>query len=172
MERIAAEAEVSVGTLYFYFKNKHDILLRLLDDIGFELRDTLGRAFGEADDGFEGLARASRAFFAFCRTRPDRLAIIFRESPGQGEEVERQRKAIFAKLHEDLEEALARVAASRGTTFRSAGSVAVMAAGILGTYERLAYRHFLWSEPNEADTAAVERDAVDFIVGGVERLTR
>ena len=34
MERIADEAEVSVGTVYFYFKNKEDLLVKLLDQTG------------------------------------------------------------------------------------------------------------------------------------------
>ncbi len=58
MERIADEAEVSVGSLYVYFKNKEDLLVHLLDQFGFELRELLGKTFSEEGVGFDGLRRA------------------------------------------------------------------------------------------------------------------
>ena len=38
IQEVATEAEVAVGTVYLYFRNKEDLLIRLLDKISFEFR--------------------------------------------------------------------------------------------------------------------------------------
>jgi len=35
MDEVADLAEVSVGTVYFYFKNKEDLISKMLEKIGF-----------------------------------------------------------------------------------------------------------------------------------------
>jgi len=169
MERIADKAEVSVGTVYFYFKNKEDLLVKLLDQTGYDLRNLLGAAFKNADGTLEGLRKAGKVFFEdFCPNHPEKIALIFRESAGQSEVVEAHRKKIFDKLIADLQTALLSVAANLGA-FRSKLAAEVMAASILGMFERLAYHYLIWQDRQE-DLDAVGRDAVDFIVGGVQNL--
>ncbi len=169
MERIADEAEVSVGTVYFYFKNKEDLLVQLLDRTGYELRNLLGDAFRHADGTLEGFRSAGKVFFEdFCPHNPEKIALIFRESAGQSAVVEAHRKRIFAKLIEDLKAALASVAANLGA-FHSDLAIEVMAASILGMFERLAYHYLIWQD-RRGDLAAVGEDAVDFIVGGIRNL--
>ena len=171
MERIADEAEVSVGTVYFYFKNKEDLLVHLLDRTGYELRNLLGTAFRNGDGTLEGIRRAGRVFFEdFCPRHPEAIALIFRESAGQGEAVEAQRKKIFDKLTVDLMAALASVGDNLGP-FRSPMAEEVMAASILGMFERLAYQYLIWQD-RPADLEAVGRDAVAFIEGGIRNLLR
>ena len=171
MERIADEAEVSVGTVYFYFKNKEDLLVKLLDRTGFELRNLLGSAFKDADGTLTGFENAGKVFFEeFCPRHPEKIALIFRESAGQSAEVEAHRKKIFDKLVGDLQAALASVAANLGS-YRSELAGEVMAASILGMFERLAYQYLIWQDRSE-DLEAVGRDAVDFIVGGIQNLMR
>lgn len=169
MERIADEAEVSVGTVYFYFKNKEDLLVQLLDRTGYELRNLLGDAFRNADGTLEGFKNAGKVFFEdFCPRHPEKIALIFRESAGQSEVVEQHRQQIFAKLIDDLKAALESVSANLGA-FRGEMAVEVMAASILGMFERLAYQYLIWQD-RRADLAAVGQDAVDFIVGGIRNL--
>lgn len=170
MEKIADEAEVSVGSLYLYFKNKEDLLIKLLDNIGFELREILGNAFSESGTGYDSLRRASTAFFdTFCRNFPNKIAIIFRESVGQSGAVEDHRRRIFEKLIDDLEGALEQLAKTENIEFRGAQSRRIMAASILGTYERLAYHFLIWSDHPER-LATVSEDAADFIIGGIRAL--
>jgi len=171
MERIADEAEVSVGTVYFYFKNKEDLLVKLLDQTGYELRNLLGAAFRNADGTLEGIQRAGKVFFEeFCPRHPDQIALIFRESVGQGAVVEAHRKKIFDRLIGDLTAALKSIADNLGP-FRSAMAEEVMAASILGMFERLAYQYLIWQD-RHADLHTVGRDAVAFIVGGIRNLLR
>ena len=171
MERIADEAEVSVGTVYFYFKNKEDLLVHLLERTGYELRNLLGAAFRNGDGTLEGIRRAGRVFFEeFCPRHPEAIALIFRESAGQGQEVEQHRKKIYDKLTGDLVTALKSVADNLGP-FHSPMAEEVMAASILGMFERLAYQYLIWQD-RHADLEAVGRDAVAFIEGGIRNLLR
>ena len=169
MERIADEAEVSVGTVYFYFKNKEDLLVKLLDETGYELRNLLGEAFNNADGTLAGIQNAGLVFFRdFCSSHPEKIALMFRESVGQSAVVEAHRKKIFDRLTDDLRTALQRVAANLGP-YRSTTAEEVMAASILGMFERLAYQYLIWQN-RRGDLEAVGRDAVDFIVGGIQNL--
>lgn len=174
MERIADEAEVSVGTLYFYFKNKEDLLVNLLDDIGMSLRGMLAQEFRGSTQGFDGLRRASHAFFGgFCREHPEKLTIIFRESVGQSAVVEAYRKKIFEEVIDDIKLALTRLAEARGFEFQSEISLDVMAASVLGTYERLAYHFLIWrTQEGDASLETVAEEAVEFIIGGINNLSR
>ena len=172
MEKIADSAEVSVGTLYFYFKNKEDLLVKLLSQIGFDLRNMLGAAFKSADISMEGIREAGRIFFAeFCPHYPESIAIFFRESVGQSELVEAHRKKIFDKLIDDVRQALIRVCDNQGARFQSDLSAEVMATSIMGMFERIAYQYLIWHDRSE-DLAVIGQDAVDFIIGGIERLFR
>ena len=171
MEQIGAEAELSVGAVYFYFKNKEDLLIRLLDEIGYQLRDMLGQEFRKADGSMEGIARAGQVFFEeFCPRHPQRIAIFFRESVGQSQHVERHRKRIFDRLIEDVVTALKRLQETCGIQYASRFSVEVMAVGILGMYERVAYQYLIWKKENPKNLALIGRDAVDFILGGIKNL--
>ena len=172
MERIADMAEVSVGTVYFYFKNKEDLLLQLLDEIGYRLRNLLGREFRQQDMSMAGFERAGKVFFEeFCPHHPDQLAIIFRESVGQSPMVEQHRKKIFDRLIADVRSALDRLPANTGMAFQSPLSTEVMAVCIMGMYERLAYQYLIW-EDRSADLKTIGEDAVAYILGGIRNLCR
>jgi len=171
MEQIADRAEVSVGTVYFYFKNKEDLLVHLIGDIGYQLRNLLGMEFSKSDGSLDGLARAGIVFFDdFCIQNPERLAIFFRESAGQSDAVEVHRKNIFNKLIEDVEAALVRLQGKAGARFQSPLSAEIMAVSIMGMYERIAYHYLIWQDDRSEDISTIGRDAVGFIVGGVKNL--
>ena len=171
MEQIADRAEVSVGTVYFYFKNKEDLLVHLIGDIGYQLRNLLGRDFSKADGSLDGFSRAGIVFFdEFCTRNPERLAIFFRESAGQSEAVESHRKKIFNKLIEDVQAALVRLQKKSGARFQSSLSAEIMAVSIMGMYERIAYHYLIWQDDRSADIETIAQDAVAFIVGGVRNL--
>lgn len=170
MEKIADAAEVSVGAVYFYFKNKEDLLVKMLDDIGYLLRRHLGDAFEKYGATMEGFKQAGYAFFDdFCVDYPDKVAIIFRESVGQGATVEEKRKAIFDKLTGDVESALRRASEKEGVDFASRFAAEVITVSILGIYERVAYHYIFWKE-NTSDLKQIGRDAVAFILGGIHNL--
>lgn len=170
MERIADLSEVSVGTVYFYFKNKEDLLIQLLDEIGFELRNMLGAEFRKTDVTLEGFRRAGKIFFEeFCPKHPERIAIIFRESVGQSSLVEDHRKQIFDRLISDVRNALIRLGRNMKAEFPGPHSAEVMAVSIMGMFERLAYHYLIW-EDRSGELKTAGNDAVDFIIGGISRV--
>lgn len=170
INEIADMAEVSVGTIYFYFKNKEGLLIGLTENIAYELRKTVGREFQKADGTIEGFKRAGMAFFKdFCLPHPQKVAILFREAAGQSEEVEKIRKSAFFKMTSDVENALLKIADKMGTRFRSDISAEVMAVSIVGIYERVAYHYLLWGD-SKVDIMDVGENAVNFLIGGVNNL--
>ncbi len=172
IEQIADEAEVSVGTVYFYFKNKEDLLVKLMVEIGYELRSLLGREFEKNGTSLKGIENAGFAFFEeFCRLQPGRLAILYRESVGQSELVEQRRKDIFKKLTGDIQAAMSRIGDAQKWKYESALSIEVVAVSIMGLFERIAYHYLLWQHRPQ-DLKIIGRDVVDFILGGIENLNK
>ncbi len=172
MEQVADLAEVSVGTVYFYFKNKEDLLINLMEDVGFHLREFLGNAFRQADASLEGIRNAGLAFFNdFCRQYPERVSIFFREAAGQSNLVEAQRKKLFGKLTQDLQEALNKISKRSGVHFPSESSAELMAVCIVGIYERVACHYLLW-QGRPKDMLTISNDAVNFTLGGVTSLMK
>ena len=170
LENIADAAEVSVGTVYFYFKNKEDLLITLMQKVGFQLRKTLGEAFLGKQGTLEGIVNAGMSFFNdFCLKYPDSLSIFFREASGQSAAVEQERKRLYGKLIKDLEGALTRVATEAKTSYRSTLSAELMAVCILGIYERVAGYYMLWHD-RAGDVAEAAEDVTAFTVGGIRNL--
>ncbi|MDM8517399.1 TetR/AcrR family transcriptional regulator [Desulfobacterales bacterium HSG16] len=170
MEEIADMAEVSVGTVYFYFKNKEDILINLIGDVGFQLRKLVGEEFKKADASLDGIQKAGVAFFGqFCAKYPEKAAILFREAVGQSQEVEEHRKSFISKVITDLKNALERVAEKQDIKYRNTFSAEVMAVCIMGIYEQMACHYLLWNDRSE-DIVALGEDAVCFTIGGVESM--
>jgi len=170
MEKIADAAEVSVGAVYFYFKNKEDLLIQTLEEIGFRLRKVLGSEFKKTGESLDGFKKAGQMFFEeFCTDYPEKVAIIFRESVGKSQVVEERRREIFDKLTGDVLNALMRVSENQGHSFKSGFSAEVMAVSIMGIYERVAYKYLFWRESAE-DMKTIGRDAVDFIIGGINNM--
>ena len=172
MEQIAEMAEFSVGSLYFYFRNKEDLLIKLLDEISFHIRDLIGNKFRQAEPTLDAFMQAGYAFFEdFCLKHPDRMLILLRESVGQGKAVEERRKSIFDALIHDVLDALSRVSQNTGLTFRSDLSTRVIATSIVGMFERIAYRYHIWKDRPENLTIMAD-DAMRFIMGGIDNLAK
>lgn len=170
MELIADASEVSVGAVYFYFRNKEDLLIQMMDEIGYILRSILGREFKRYGEGIEGFRRAGYAFFEdFCSNHPERAAIFFRESVGKSPEVEKKRKELFDKCTNDVLTALRTVSEKQGSRYKDRFSAEVAAVSIMGIYERVAYQYLLWQNKTEY-LKDIGKDAVTFIMGGVNNM--
>lgn len=81
---LAREANISVGTIYQYVKNKEDILLLVIRDIMEGYRDKVPRAMDGFDDPLE---RLSAGFTAYCQVVESRIAgtlLGYRESSTLG----------------------------------------------------------------------------------------
>ena len=172
IEQIADKAEVSVGTVYFYFKKKEEILINLMEDIGFQLRKLLGAEFRRAETSPDGLKNAGLAFFkSFCLNYPEKVSIFYRESVGQSDEAERQRKNLHMQITADIEGALKRIRKGQNIRYQDDElSPELMAVCIVGIYERVACHYLLWKESKKSDIMKLAQGAVAFTLGGVDRL--
>lgn len=171
VDQIADAAEVSVGTVYFYFKNKEALLAALFEEALFLLRSLLGRKFAEAHTPVQGMEMAGRAFFdEFCAHHTQKAMILFREAPGHGKKMAERRRKTSDTLSTDLSRAIVRLGEEAGHEFRSPNSPEVFANCILGVYEKVAY-HWLTDDHGPDVREAMARDAVEFTVGGIRQIT-
>lgn len=170
IEEIADLAEVSVGTVYFYFKNKEDLLVALMKDAGYLLRKFLGDTFRKTTSPSEGFRCAGLAFYEdFCVSYPGKVSILFREVVGQSAEVEAFRKYFFDKLTADIKNALTSVFDGTGRKIPDHLSLEVMAVCIVGIYDRVACHYLLWQDRSD-DIKKIGQEAVSFILEGVNKI--
>jgi len=172
IEEIADQAEVSTGAVYLYFKNKEDLLITLMQEIGHQLRKLLAEEFNRTGFSFDRFKNISFAFLRnFCGSHPEWIAIFFRESVGQSSEVEEQRRQLFIKLTDDIKEAFVQISREQGIDPVDGFIPEMVAVCILGIYERIACHYFLWQDhPEDIDTLA--QRSVSYMLGGINGLLK
>lgn len=103
MEEIAADAEVSVGTLYNYFGSKQALLMALFDA---EVREMMTHGSAATSDDDDPLVAVTHLFNAYMDgmlgINPDLLREVLRFSLGGGEAIHE-----LARLDEELMSQLA-----------------------------------------------------------------
>ncbi len=170
IEEIADLAEVSTGSVYFYFKNKEELLIKLMQEIGHDLRKFMGEEFQKTEFSLDSFRTISYAFLGdFCLRHPEKIAIFFRESVGQSVEVEEQRKQVFVKLTQDIKDAVIKISEGQGKHFVTKLSPELIAVCIVGIYERIACYYLLWQD-RSADVMQMAQESASFMLGGVNNL--
>ncbi len=170
IEEIADLAEVSTGAVYFYFKNKEDLLIKIMQEIGIFLREWLGKELEKSRPTFDGFSQVAVAFLRdFCVNYPEKITIFFRESVGQSQEVEEQRKDLFVRLTSDIKDVLVNISRRRGKGFVTDAAPEVMAVCIVGIYDRIACHYMLWKH-EESDVTDIVDETVSFMLGGIRKL--
>jgi len=170
IEEIADLAEVSTGAVYFYFKNKEDLLIKLMQEIGYYLRKLLGEELRKTDFSLHSLQHIAFVFLRdFCLSHPEKITIFFRESVGQSAEVEDQRKELFIKLTSEIRDAVLKISEGLGKHFVTESSPELIAVCIVGIYERIACHYLLWQDRSE-DMMEIAGEASSFMLGGVSNL--
>jgi len=170
IQDIAREAEIAVGTVYFHFRNKEDLLLQLVDDIAFNVRNILGEAFQTGKTPLERFENAGRAFFErFCLEHPSHVIILLRESVGITPEVEARRRTIFDLFKADVDKAIVEVMAEYAIVDPFVAEVTSVA--IVGMLERVAYQYLIWQD-RSTDLDTITTEALAFIRGGLLSVMR
>lgn len=170
IEEIADSAEVSTGSVYFYFKNKEDLLIKLMQEIGYQLRKLLGDELRKADFSFDSFKNVVSGFLRdFCGSHPAWIAIFFRESVGQSTEVEEQRRHLFTELTDDIKDAVVHISKRQGTDLIDDYTPELIAVCIVGIYERMACHYFLWQDRPE-DIRNLARKSSSFLLAGINNL--
>lgn len=170
IEEIADLAEVSTGAVYFYFKNKEELLIKLMQEIGHDLRKSMGKEYQKSEHSLDSFRNVAFAFLGdFCLCHPEKIAIFFRESVGQSVEVEEQRKQVFVKLTSDIRDAIIKISRGQGRKFVTELSPELIAVCIVGIYERIACYYLLWQD-RSADVMQMADESASFMLGGVNNL--
>ncbi len=170
IEEIAALAEVSPGTVYFYFANKEDLLVNLIREIGIHLRQLIGSVYARAQSAREGMNSVGIAYFRdFCLQSPEKLSIFFREAVGQSALVEEERKIVYKLITSDIRNAVMQISESLNRDDRTRLTAEVIAVCIVGVYEKLAYQYLLWSSQT-SNIMDIAEDAVVLMSGGISSL--
>ncbi len=168
IQDIAEAAEVAVGTVYFHFRNKEDLLLQLIDAIAFNVREILGKAFRGGETPVKRFENAGRAFFYdFCLVYPFQLVILLRESVGITPEVEAARRAILEQVFEDVVVAVQEMMREHNNDDRFVAEV--VSSAICGMLERIAYQYLIWQDRSE-ELDTIVREAQAFIRGGISSI--
>jgi TetR/AcrR family transcriptional regulator len=76
MDDVAAEAELSKGTLYLYFKNKEMLHVEVARRAIILLNSFTSKAAEQADHAIEKLGQMGLATIQFSRTHPDQMRAI------------------------------------------------------------------------------------------------
>ncbi len=107
---IVAAAGSSIGSFYFYFRNKEDIFAAALQNIGERISAALNEAIAAAGPKVLFQMRAAvRALVEFLADHPDEARILIIESSGLGKRLETIRRQIMASHTRSVELALGAV---------------------------------------------------------------
>ena len=121
MELIAADAEVSVGTLYNYFGSKQSLLIALFEDEVGEMLEAGGEAVSEDVDPLAAVTHLFNAYLdVMIATDTELLKEVLRFSLGGGEAVQE-----LARLDRQLMTQLAGVLTTHRETGRLSADVSI-----------------------------------------------
>lgn len=117
---IVAAARSSIGSFYFYFRNKEDIFAAALRELETRIAAALNEAIAAAGpDVLAQMRAAVTAFVGFLARHPEEARILLVESSGLGPRLEVVRNELIASHTRSVENAL-RVVARRLTPMESA----------------------------------------------------
>lgn len=108
---IVRAANSSIGSFYFYFRNKDDVFAAALQDLGERISLALNRALGAAGpDVLVQMRTAVKALVAFLAENPEEARILIVESSGLGKRLEDIRRQVIASHTRSVEQALGALA--------------------------------------------------------------
>ena len=104
---IVRAAHSSIGSFYFYFRNKDDVFAAALQDLGERISSALNRALRAADaDVLVQMRTAVKALVAFLAENSEEARILIVESSGLGKRAEDIRRQVIASHTRSMEQAL------------------------------------------------------------------
>ncbi len=162
MAEIAEAAGVTKPVLYQHFRAKRQLYLELLEDVGGQLMEAIGKATAAADGPRLQVEAGMAAYVAFMTGRPQAFPLLF----GSGARRDEQ----FADAVRRVEDSIADAVAALIDADLDAAHRRVLAAAIVGMAEGV-LRH--WS----AGATGIEPDALvaqlsDVAWGGLRGVRR
>ena len=139
MEEIADAAGVTKPVLYQHFRSKRTLYLELLDDMGSQLMEEIGKATAAADGPRLQVEAGMAAYVRFMTDRPQAFPLLF----GSGA----RRDPEFADAVRRVEDAIADAVAALIEADVDAVHRRVLAAAIVGMAEGV-LRHWIADAPD------------------------
>jgi AcrR family transcriptional regulator len=104
---IVRAANSSIGSFYFYFRNKEHIFAAVLEALGERVSSALNEALRASGSDVLGQMKAAvKALVQFLAENPDEARILIVESSGLGKRLESIRRQIIASHTRSVEQAL------------------------------------------------------------------
>lgn len=107
---IVAKAGSSIGSFYFYFRNKEDIFAAALQDLGERISEALNQAIAAAPEPLLQMKAAVMRLFLFLAEHPAEARILIVESSGLGRRLEQIRRSILDSHARSVERTLSQLA--------------------------------------------------------------
>ena len=104
---IVRAASSSVGSFYFYFRDKEDIFAAALEVLGDQISSALNEAMRAAGpDVVAQMSAAVKALVRFLAENPEKARILIVESSGLGKHLEAVRRQVIESHTRGVEQAL------------------------------------------------------------------
>lgn len=104
---IVGAAGSSIGSFYFYFRNKEDIFAEVLQEVERRIAAALNAAIAAAGpEGLMQMRAAVKAFAEFLGRHPEEARILLVESSGLSARLEKVRNELIASHTMSVEKAL------------------------------------------------------------------
>jgi len=79
MDRVAARIKIAKGTIYLYFKSKQELFFACVDWGMIRMQAAVRTAAESAEDPFERIAQAIRAYLSFFSENPEQVELLIQE---------------------------------------------------------------------------------------------
>jgi len=106
---IVAEAEVSTGSFYMYFRNKEDVFNAALEELGRAVAQLLDELKESQPDPLKRIGQGAEALFLFLAKNREQARILLVESSGLSPRLEETRRSIIRHQVEELRQMLVSV---------------------------------------------------------------
>jgi TetR/AcrR family transcriptional regulator, fatty acid metabolism regulator protein len=162
---ILAEADISSGCFYTYFRNKEDVFNAALEALGRAIVCVIDNVNQSQSDPLKRIPQGAEALFLFLAENPKQARILIIESSGLSPRIETTRRAILL----ELEVRLRRIFESSPSLF-SVRNATVTARCIAGATFEAAYCWLDEDPKTRLQAAEVARVVAHFNTRAVKKM--
>jgi AcrR family transcriptional regulator len=123
---IVAQAEISTGSFYMYFRNKEDVFAAALEALGERSIEVAHGAHDGLTDPLRQIGAAVESLFMFLADNPREARLMIVESSGLSPRLERIRRGVLARHADEVRKTLT------GRSGRTSASATIAAQCLVG----------------------------------------
>lgn len=144
---IVKKAGVAQGTFYWHFKNKEDIVIRILEDGEKFLLDVIHSGYRKQVGSLNNMISSSELLlvnlFTYAKTNCDYMQLLFKTGQDTDKQIRLQIKGTFIAIEHAFAENISRAQELHmlPTTYSSQTLAAMLASLVFGMLERWLFSH-------------------------------